>query len=164
MENNKSGQLLTFILGNESFAIPIEHVLEVLEVEKITRVPRAKKYLLGVINVRGSIRPIIDLRSKLKMPPIEDSDKESSSIIILELEIENEKTVLGIVTDMVNEVITLNLENIDSTPKLGKKLNSKLINGIGKFKDEFLIILDIDYLFSEETTNLKSLELPAPAV
>lgn len=158
-----SGQYLTFTLANDSFAIPIEHVLEVLEVEKITRVPRSKKYLLGVINVRGSIRPIVDLRTKLNLPPKEMKVDENFNIIVLELEIENEKTVLGIVTDMVDQVVTLNNEDIDPTPKIGTRLNRRLISGIGKAKDLFLIILDTDYLFTEDATNLKTMELPAPA-
>lgn len=162
MDTIKSGQYLTFSLGTDSFAIPIEHVLEVLEVEKITRVPRAIDYMLGVINVRGSIIPIVDLRRKLLLPALEVSDEQTINIIILELEIENEKTVLGIVTDMVDQVVTLKENDIDPTPKLGSRLNSRLISGIGKIKNLFLIILDTDYLFSEESTNLKKLELPAP--
>jgi purine-binding chemotaxis protein CheW len=164
MEINDSGQYLTFALANDPFAIPIEHVLEVLEVEKITRVPRSKKYLLGVINVRGSIRPIVDLRSKLNLPPLLKEKNDTFNIIILEIDIDNEKTVLGIVTDTVDQVVTLNEENIDPTPKIGTRLNRRLISGIGKIKDLFLIILDMDYLFAEEATILKTMELPAPAV
>ncbi len=163
MEIMNSGQYLTFTLANDSFAIPIEHVLEVLEVEKITRVPRSKEYLLGVINVRGSIRPIVDLRTKLNLPPKEMEVDENFNIIVLELEIENEKTVLGIVTDLVDQVVTLNNDDIDPTPKIGTRLNRRLISGIGKVKDLFLIILDTDYLFAEDATNLKTMELPAPA-
>jgi len=164
MERTNSGQYLTFALGTDSFAIPIEHVLEVLEVEKITRVPRSERYLLGVINVRGSIRPIVDLRSKLLLAPRENTitEKETISIIILELEIDGDITVLGIVTDTVDQVVTLKEENIDPTPKIGTRLNRKLISGIGKINDLFLIILDTDYLFTEESTNLKMMELPAP--
>ena len=162
MKITNSGQYLTFTLSHDLFAIPIEHVLEVLEVEKITRVPRSENYLLGVINVRGSIRPIVDLRTKLHLPPLVDRNEGTISIIILELEIDEEKTVLGIVTDMVDQVVNLKEENIDPTPKLGTRLNSKLISGIGKVKDLFLIILDIDYLFSKASTNLKTLKLPAP--
>lgn len=163
MESLHSGQYLTFTLAEESFAIPIEHVLEVLEVEKITRVPRTEDYLLGVINVRGSIRPIVDLRAKLNLGPPEDIQDKTFNIIILELDMENEKNVLGIVTDMVDKVVTLKDENIDPTPKIGTKLNSRLISGIGKQEDLFLIILDTDYLFTEDATNLKMMELPAPA-
>lgn len=163
MESLNSGQYLTFSLEEDSFAIPIEHVLEVLEVEKITRVPRTRDYLLGVINVRGSIRPIVDLRTKLNLPPQIKEDDEIFNIIILELDMDGEKTVLGIVTDMVDQVVTLNENSIDPTPKVGTRLNSRLIKGIGKVKDLFLLILDTDYLFSEEATNLNTLELPSPA-
>lgn len=163
MKTTNIGQYLTFALEDDSFAIPIEHVLEVLEVEKITRVPRTQDFLLGVINVRGSIRPIVDLRSKLHLPPLEDKANENFNIIILELENENEKMVLGIVTDMVDQVVTLKEENIDPAPKIGTRLNSRLISGIGKIHDLFLIILDIDYLFSEESSKSKTMELPAPA-
>lgn len=163
MEINNSGQFLTFKLENDSFAIPIEHVLEVLEVEKITRVPRSKDYLLGVINVRGSIRPIVDLRLKLNLPPLIKKSEEKFNIIVLELEIDKEKNVLGIVTDTVDQVIPLKEENIDPTPKIGTRLNRKLISGIGKNNDIFLIILDTDYLFTEDATNMKTLELPALA-
>lgn len=162
METTNSGQYLTFTLANDSFAIPIEHVLEVLEVEHITRVPRSRDYLLGVINVRGSIRPIVDLRLKLDLPPKKVKENENYNIIILELEIDQEKTVLGIVTDMVDQVVTLKEENIDPTPKIGTRLNSRLISGIGKVKDLFLIILDTDYLFTKDATNLKTMQLPAP--
>ncbi|MBN2656627.1 MAG: chemotaxis protein CheW [Spirochaetales bacterium] len=163
MESLHSGQYLTFTLGDDSFAIPIEHVLEVLEIEKITRVPRTADYLLGVINVRGSIRPIVDLRTKLNLPPMEKLDHEAYNIIILELFIDNETNVLGIVTDMVDQVVTLKEENIDPAPKIGTRLNRELISGIGKLNNLFLIILDTDYLFSESSTNLKTMALPSPA-
>jgi len=163
MNSLHSGQYLTFSLGDDSFAIPIEHVLEVLEIEKITRVPRTVDYLLGVINVRGSIRPIVDLRTKLDLPPINREEDEAYNIIILELIIENETNVIGIVTDMVDQVVTLKEENIDPAPKIGTRLNRELISGIGKIKDLFLIILDTDYLFSDTATNLKTMALPSPS-
>ncbi|MBB6478612.1 chemotaxis protein CheW [Spirochaeta isovalerica] len=163
MESLHSGQYLTFTLGDDSFAIPIEHVLEVLEIEKITRVPRTADYLLGVINVRGSIRPIVDLRTKLNLPPMDRLEDEAYNIIILELFIDNETNVIGIVTDMVDQVVTLKEENIDPAPKIGTRLNRELISGIGKIRDLFLIILDTDYLFSENATNLKTMALPSPA-
>lgn len=164
MDSLHSGQYLTFTLGEDSFAIPIEHVLEVLEVEKITRIPRTQDFLLGVINVRGSIRPIVDLRAKLNLPPRVLQEEEMYNIIIMELVIDNENTVLGIVTDMVDQVVTLRAEDIDPTPRIGTRLNSLLIKGIGKIKDLFLIILDTDYLFSTRATNLRMKGLPEPAV
>jgi len=162
MESLQSGQYLTFSLADDLFAIPIEHVLEVLEIDKITRVPRTEDSLLGVINVRGSIRPIVDLRTKLGIPRLDNKGKDIFNIIILELVIDNEPNVLGVVTDMVDQVVTLKEEDIDPAPKIGTRLNRKLISGIGKQKDLFLIILDTDYLFSEEATNLKTLSLPSP--
>jgi len=141
-------QYLTFQLGNEVFVFNITRVREVLELKSVTKVPQTPDFMRGVINLRGSVVPVIDLRLKFGMSRTEKTD--NTSIIILEVSIAGESTILGALSDSVQEVIDLDPEYIEAAPKIGTKLNTEFIKGMGKKDDEFIIILDIDRIFSAE--------------
>jgi purine-binding chemotaxis protein CheW len=144
----ETNQYLTFTLGDEDFALDIGKVREVLDYTTITKVPRMPAYLRGVINLRGNVVPVIDLRYKLGMGAITQS--VDTCIVIVEIMIDDELTPMGALADSVKEVINLDPELISSPPKLGIKISNEFLRGMGRRDDKFLIILDIDRVL---TTN-----------
>ena len=146
-------QYLTFSLADEDYAIEVFKVREVLELIKITRVPRMPPFMLGVINLRGSVVPVIDLRLKLGMEAAKAT--QDSSIIILEILVGEEIILLGIYVDSVHEVVDFDGDDLEPAPKIGSRIQSDFIHGVGKRNEEFVMILDIDRVFSEiEATSL----------
>ena len=141
-------QYLTFKLADEVFALDITKVREVLDFTSVTRVPRTPEFMRGVINLRGSVVPVVDLRLKFGMSRTENS--VNTCIIITEVTVDGDATVLGALADSVQEVMDLGPENIAPAPKIGTKLNTEFITGMGKQNDRFVIILDIDKVFSVE--------------
>ncbi len=141
-------QYLTFNLGEEDFALDISQVREVLNYSTITSVPRMPQFLSGVINLRGNVVPVIDLRLKLGMRAIQKTT--DTCIVIVEIEIDGEITQMGALADAVKEVIDLDPNQISPPPKLGTKLKSEFIKGMGKQGESFLIILDIDRILSDD--------------
>ncbi len=150
-------QYLTFKLEDEQFALDISKVREVLEFTTVTKVPRTPEFMRGVINLRGSVVPVLDLRLKFGMTMTEKT--VNTCVIIVEVALEGESTVLGTIADSVQEVIELDPEHIEPAPKIGTKLRTEFIKGMGKRDGEFIIILDIDKVFStEELTLAKDME------
>ena len=139
-------QYLTFNLGEEAFAIEIGKVREVLDYTSITKVPRTPAFLRGVINLRGSVVPVIDLRMILNMSAIQKT--VDTCIVIVDVEIEGNNIQLGALADSVQEVVDIDVNQIGPPPKLGTKLNTEFIKGMGKRGESFLIILDIDKVLS----------------
>ena len=139
-------QYLTFKLGEEMFALNIAKVREVLDFTTVTRVPRTPDFMRGVINLRGSVVPVVDLRRKFNMAISENT--VNTCIIISEVTVDGDTTVLGCLADSVQEVVDLGQENIAPAPRIGTKLRTDFIKGIGKQNDRFVIILDIDKVFS----------------
>jgi purine-binding chemotaxis protein CheW len=141
-----TSQYLTFKLEGEVFAIDISKVREVLDFTAITKVPRMPDFMRGVINLRGSVVPIVDLRLKFGMSKTEKA--VNTCIIISEVTIDNQTIVLGALADSVQEVIDLEPNHIESAPRIGTRLNTEFISGMGKQESLFIIILDIDKIFS----------------
>lgn len=144
----ETGQYMTFKLGNEIFAISVAQVREVLEITQITRVPTAPPYMRGVVNVRGQATPVVDLRLKFGLPPAPDT--VHTRIIVMELELDGEATVLGGVADSVHEVIELEAGAINPPPRIAMRWRTEFIQGMGKRGEEFIIILDANAVFSSE--------------
>jgi purine-binding chemotaxis protein CheW len=136
---------LTFTLAEEVFALDISKVLEVLDYTPITRVPRMPESLLGVINLRGSVAPVVDLRLRFGMTRTEKT--VNTCIIIAEVTVDSESRILGALVDSVREVIELGHADIEPAPKIGTRLDTEFIKGMGKH-DGLIIILDIDRVFS----------------
>jgi purine-binding chemotaxis protein CheW len=144
----QSRQYMTFKLGDELFAIDVAQVREVLEVSSITRVPTAPDYMRGVVNVRGQATPVVDLRLRFGLFPAEDT--VHTRIIVMELELDGEPAVLGGIADSVHEVIELDPSAIDPPPRIAMRWRADFIQGMGKRGDDFLIILDVNAVFSSE--------------
>ncbi len=141
-------QYLTFKLDEEVFAVDIAKVREVLDFTSVTKVPRTPEFMRGVINLRGSVVPVVDLRLKFGLTKTEKT--VNTCIIITEVTVDNETTVLGALADSVQEVIELESAQIEPAPKIGMRLKTEFIKGMGKQNERFLILLDIDKVFSTE--------------
>jgi purine-binding chemotaxis protein CheW len=141
-------QYLTFKLADEIFALDISKVREVLDFTTITKVPRTPEFMRGVINLRGSVVPVVDLRLKFGMPKTEQT--VNTCIIITEVAVDGEPTVLGALADSVQEVMDLGADQIEPAPKIGTKLRTEFIKGMGKQNERFVIMLDIDKVFSTD--------------
>ena len=145
---NETMQYLTFKLGDEIYAINVSQVREVLDITSITRVPRAPGFMRGVINVRGSVVPVVDLRLKFDMTKTENT--LDSRIVVMELFLDGDLTILGAMADSVHDVMDIEIENIEDPPNIGSRWQTDFINGIGKKNGEFIIILDINRIFSSD--------------
>lgn len=139
-------QYLTFNLADEVFAVDVGRVREILEITSITKVPQTPDYMRGVINLRGSVVPVIDLRLKFGMTETERT--VNTCIIVVEVALDGETIVLGSLADSVQEVIEMESGQIESAPHIGTKLNADFIKGMGKQDGRFVMILDIDKIFS----------------
>jgi purine-binding chemotaxis protein CheW len=152
-------QYLTYKLGDETFALDITKVREVLDFTTVTKVPRTPEFMRGVINLRGSVVPVVDLRLKFGMTKTENS--VNTCIIITEVAVDGDTTILGCLADSVQEVLDLDEEHIAPAPRIGTKLRTEFIKGMGKRDDRFIIILDIDKVFSSDELALVKQEQTA---
>lgn len=141
-------QYLTFKLQDEVFAVEVAKVREILDYTNITRVPRTPEFMRGIINVRGSVVPVVDLRLKFGMTQTERS--LNTCVVVLEIYLEGETIVLGALADSVQEVIELDPEQVEPAPRLGARFRTDFIQGIGKRDQDFIMILNIDTVFSGE--------------
>ena len=142
----ETAQYLTFRLEEEVFALDITQVREVLDFTTITKVPRTPDFMRGVINLRGSVVPVVDMRLKFGMSRTEQT--LNTCIIIVEINIDGDRLILGALADSVQEVIELGPGQIEPAPRIGTRLDTEFIKGMGKRDEEFIIILDIDRIFS----------------
>jgi purine-binding chemotaxis protein CheW len=145
---NETMQYLTFKLDEEVFALEISKVREVLDHTTVTKVPQTPEFMLGVINLRGSVVPVVDMRLKFGMSRTEAT--VNTCIIIFEIELDGEGTVLGAQVDSVQEVMDLDSDQIEPPPRMGSRLKSGFIHGMGKRDNAFIIILNIDKVFSSD--------------
>lgn len=147
-------QYLSFKLEGEEFALDISRVREVLDVTRITKVPQSPNFMRGVINLRGAVVPVVDLNMKFGNKTTEKT--ENTRIIISEIDLEGDETVLGVLADSVNEVMEIEPESIEPAPKIGTGVNTDFLKGMGKRDEEFVMILDIDKVFSADDLNCLS--------
>lgn len=143
---------LTFKLGGEVFALDVAKVREVLDFTTITRVPRTPDFMRGVINLRGSVVPVLDLRLAFNMTMTEKT--VNTCIIVVEVEMEQERLVIGALADSVEEVTELEPDQIQPAPAIGTSVRTDFIRGMGRRESEFVIILDIDRVFGSDALAL----------
>jgi purine-binding chemotaxis protein CheW len=154
-------QYLTFKLGNEVFATDVAKVREVLDLTTITAIPRTPPFMRGVINLRGGVVPVVDLRLCFDMSRTEST--RNTCIVVVEVLLENEATVIGALTDSVEEVIDLDPEQIQPPPRIGTQIRTDFIKGMGGRDTQFIMILDIDKVFSaEEMASLRTQDSGRP--
>ncbi|MBF0127599.1 MAG: chemotaxis protein CheW [Magnetococcales bacterium] len=145
-------QFLTFHLDKEVFAIDISRIKEVLEFTSVTKIPRTPDFMCGVINLRGSVVPVVDMRLKFGMSKSEKT--VNTCIIIIDVAQDDGTTVIGAMADSVKEVVELDPGQIEAPPKIGTGLRTDFIRGMGKQNDHFVILLDTDKVFSSTELSL----------
>ncbi|CAK0773776.1 purine-binding chemotaxis protein CheW [Azospirillaceae bacterium] len=148
----QTDQYLTFTLGNETYAIEIFKVREVIHYINITHVPRMPRFLSGIINLRGNVVSVIDLRLILGMGPIEKT--VDTCIIFAEVVFGEDAILLGMLADSVQEVIEVDTSQIGPPPRLGTMLDTAFIKGVGKRGENFFIILNIDKVLGGAELNI----------
>jgi purine-binding chemotaxis protein CheW len=136
----EEAQYLTFLLGKEMFAIDILGIKEIIEYGDLTSVPMMPEFIRGVINLRGSVVPVVDLSARFGRAVSEVTRR--SCIVIIEAENEEEKQDIGVMVDAVSEVLEIPAADIEPAPSFGVKIRADFISGMGKVKDKFVIILD----------------------
>ena len=144
----REGKYLTFALGHEEYGIAILQVREIIGMMPITTVPQTPAFVKGVINLRGKVIPVLDLRLKFGMPEIEPTDR--TSIIVVEVRGQGGHIQLGTIVDHVSEVINIKAEDIEDPPKFGTRLDIEFILGMAKVAKNVKILLDIDRVLSAD--------------
>lgn len=161
VETHNQTQYFTFYLAGEEYAIAVLKVKEIIEYSEITRVPRTPQFIRGVINLRGSVVPVVDLAVKFGLP--ESLVTKWTCIVIVEVDLEGEQTVMGIMADSVNQVIDLLPEDIEMPPSFGTRVHIDYLSGMAKTGKKFVLILDIDRVLStNELQAAASLQAPEP--
>jgi len=145
---SREGKYLTFALAAEEYGIGILKVKEIIGMMAITTVPRTPEYVKGVINLRGKVIPVVDLRLKFGMDAA--GYTERTCIIVVEISTEQQKILMGIVVDSVSEVLNIRAGEIESTPNFGSRLDTDYILGMAKTHNGVKILLDIDRVLSRE--------------
>lgn len=136
-------QLVSFKLGDEEYAVDILKVREIIRMQAVTRVPHAPDFIEGVINLRGKVIPVMDLRKRFGLKSAEHT--RGSRIVVLQLD-----RTLGVVVDAVSQVLRLAAENVEPTPPIVSTISAEYLKGVGKVEDRLIILLDVDKIISLE--------------
>jgi purine-binding chemotaxis protein CheW len=142
----RSGKYLTFELGGEVYGLEILKVQEIIGMMNVTRVPRTAPYVRGVINLRGKVIPVIDLRLKFGLEAREDTER--TCIIVVQVARADHQVTMGIIVDEVSEVLDLGADQIEPTPSLGASVDTEFILGMGKVGQRVLTMLDMDAMLT----------------
>jgi purine-binding chemotaxis protein CheW len=145
--NEKTNSYLSFSLGTETYASHVVNVLNILEMTQITKVPKAPEYMLGVINLRGTVLPVIDTRMKMGITQTEIT--KDTCIIVLEINVDNEKLYVGSIVDSVKEVLEIDPHEILPPPNIGNKFKSEFITGMYKRGEGFIMIVNMNNIFAD---------------
>jgi purine-binding chemotaxis protein CheW len=146
--DHRAGKYLTFQLGNEEFAVQVLRVREIMGIQEITAVPHTPDYVKGVINLRGKVIPVVDLRLKFELPEMEYSQR--TCIIVAQIDNHGSKLLIGIIVDCVAEVLTLQTTDIEDTPDFGSGVETPYLLGMAKVKGKVKILLDIDRVLTAQ--------------
>ncbi len=147
-EDSMKGRYLAFRLADEDYGIEIQYVTEIIGIQKISSVPETPDYIKGIINLRGQVIPVMDVRTRFRMPFLEYSER--TCVIVINI---NENAV-GIVVDAVKEVTTLPDEAISEAPKVAMRESARFVKGLGKSGDSVKILLDVEKLVSDLPSNI----------
>ena len=146
----KSQQYLTFFLAGEEYAIEVLRVREIIEYGNVTRVPSMPTCIRGVVNLRGSVLPVVDISVKFGFPPTEPTRQTCIVVVEVELEDDGKQTVLGVLTDAVNQVIELSDFRIQPPPTFGTRVRLQFLRGLAEVDSGFILLLDIRRLMTSE--------------
>ena len=147
-EEQSVDSYLSFRLGHESFAVRVSKVIEILEVPHITKVPKSPAFMRGVINLRGTVLPVIDTRLKFSLK--EAADTVDTCIIVFNINFESEAMMVGALVDAVQEVFEMDEETLMPPPSIGGKYKTEFIRGMAKKGEDFVMVLEVDKIFSND--------------
>jgi len=147
-EKTATNQYLTFTLADEQYAVDVARVREVISEFQLTVIPRMPEYIKGVINIRGSVVPVVDLRTKFGLEAVERT--VDTSVIVMDLDSGEGDLTLGCLADSVQEVVNMATHEIEPAPSIGSSIDTQFIQGLGKRDSRFVIVLDIDRVFQDE--------------
>ncbi len=143
-----AGKYLTFALAHEEYGVPVLKVREIIKIMDITSVPQVPPHIKGVINLRGKVIPIVDLRAKFGLPGADYTER--TCIIVVEVNTPGRRLMLGTIVDAVSEVLNIAAEEIEPTPDFGERLDTHYMAGVAKVKGAVKILLDLDRVVSAE--------------
>ena len=144
--SQKAGKYLTFDLAGEEYGLEILKVQEIIGLMPVTRVPRTPEFIRGVINLRGKVIPVVDLRLKFGIESAEDTRR--TSIVVVQIKRDSGQIIMGLIVDDVSEVIDIDGECIEPVPEFGVNVNTDFIKGVGKLNRKVVILLDVDRVLS----------------
>jgi purine-binding chemotaxis protein CheW len=147
-QKEESNSYLTFKLGEEEFGAHVSQVLNILEMTKITEVPKTPDYMKGVINLRGTVLPIIDTRIKFGLPETEYTN--NTCIVVMDLDLNGDTVHIGAIVDEVLSVIEIEEDQIEPPPGIGNKYKSEFIFGMAKVQEEFVMLLDMQKVLDSD--------------
>ena len=148
LSERAENQFLTFMLGGEEFGIDILQVQEIKGWGSVTKIPNMPEYILGVINLRGTIVPIMDLRKRFNLPKAEYNT--TTVIIVCKANDENHQRTVGMVVDAVSEVYDMSEKSMQATPDFGSNIDAEFIKGLANIDDKMIILMNVDKLISHE--------------
>ena len=143
-----AGKYLTFALGREEYGLPVLKVREIIKMMDITAVPQVPAAIRGVMNLRGKVIPVVDLRIRFGLPAQEDTDR--SSIIVVDLLAGGDRVLMGVVVDAVRDVLNITDQEIQDPPQFGSEVSTAFMTGLAKVKGTVKILLDLDVLFRDD--------------
>ena len=143
-----AGKYLTFSLGNEEYGLPVLKVREIIKILDITAVPQAPMHVKGVINLRGKVIPVIDLRAKFSLPAQDYTER--TCIVVVDVSTTRVRVMLGVIVDAVSEVLNIAAGEIDKTPDFGERVETDYMLGLAKVKNTVKILLDLDSVLRAE--------------
>lgn len=149
-----AGKYLTFALGDEEYGLPVLKVREIIKMMDVTAVPQVPPHVRGVLNLRGKVIPVIDLRLKFGLPPLAASDH--TCIVVVQVDLDNRRVMLGIIVDRVSEVLNVVAEEIERSPDFGERLDTQFMLGMAKLKGKVKILLDLDAILASDTVLVKA--------
>lgn len=147
-QKNLAGKYLTFVAGDEEYGIGILKVQEIIGIMKVTRIPRVSNFIRGVINLRGKVIPIVDLRLRFDLAMQEDSER--TCIVVVQILRGDEQVTMGIVVDEVREVMDIAADAIEPPPRFGNGVSTAFLLGMAKVSDKVIELLDIDRVLNED--------------
>jgi purine-binding chemotaxis protein CheW len=149
-----AGKYLTFSLAAEEYGLPVLKVREIIKIMDITTVPQVPGHVKGVINLRGKVIPIIDIRLKFGLPVAEYTER--TCIIVVEVELDARRVMLGVIVDSVSEVLNIAAEEIEETPDFGERFETPYMQGVAKIKGTVKILLDLDRILAADTAFIRA--------
>lgn len=148
------GKFLTFNLGHEEYGIPIQSVKEIIGIMDITYIPKTPYFIKGVINLRGKIIPVIDLRLKFGLDEIPYNQR--TCIVVVEVKLVESSKLIGVIVDTVSEVANIQASEIDPPPQYGTSMNPEFLTGMGKVKGKVILLLNTDKVLSSDEVQVLS--------